>query len=148
MPTAKDIMTSNVITARKDLTIKKLSELFIQHRVNGIPVVDDDGEVIGMVTQGDLIEQQKNLHIPTVIALFDAVLFLDSAKKFEEEAKKLTGKIVDDIYHHNPITVTPDTPVNEVATLMAEKDVHTLPVLDGDKLVGIIGKLDVIKGMS
>tara|TARA_Y100000294_G_scaffold57810_1_gene54643 strand:- start:156 stop:602 length:447 start_codon:yes stop_codon:yes gene_type:complete len=148
MPTAKDIMTADVITTTSNQSIKELSELFVKHRINGVPVVDGNGEVIGVVTQGDLIEQQKNLHIPTVIALFDAVLFMESAKKFEEEAKKLTGKTVNDIYHRNPITVTPSTEVNEVATLMAEKDVHTVPVVSGGKLVGIIGKLDVIKGIE
>ena len=148
MPTAKDIMTADVITTTSNQSIKELSELFVKHKINGVPVVDGNGEVIGVVTQGDLIEQQKNLHIPTVIALFDAVLFMESAKKFEEEAKKLTGKTVDDIYHRNPITVTPSTEVNEVATLMAEKDVHTVPVVSGGKLVGIIGKIDVIKGIE
>ena len=148
MPTAKDIMTADVITTTSNQSIKELSELFVKHKINGVPVVDDNGEVIGVVTQGDLIEQQKNLHIPTVIALFDAVLFMESAKKFEEEAKKLTGKTVNDIYHRNPITVTPSTEVNEVATLMAEKDVHTVPVVSGGKLVGIIGKIDVIKGIE
>ena len=148
MPAAKDIMTLNVITVTRDQPIKELSELFVTHKINGVPVVDDDGGLIGVVTQGDLIEQQKNLHIPTVIALFDAVLFIESAKKFEEEAKKLTGKTVNDIYHRNPVTVTPNTEVNEVATLMAEKDVHTIPVVDGGKLVGIIGKIDVIKGVG
>ena len=148
MPAAKDIMTLNVITVTRDQPIKELSELFVTYKVNGVPVVDDDGGLIGVVTQGDLIEQQKNLHIPTVIALFDAVLFIESAKKFEEEAKKLTGKTVNDIYHRNPITVTPNAEVNEVATLMAEKDVHTVPVVDGGKLVGIIGKIDVIKGVG
>jgi CBS domain-containing protein len=148
MPTAKDIMTADVITTTSNQSIKELSELFVKHKINGVPVVDGNGEVIGMVTQGDLIEQQKNLHIPTVIALFDAVLFMESAKKFEEEAKRLTGKTVDNIYHRNPITVTPCTEVNEVATLMAEKDVHTIPVVSGGKLVGIIGKIDVIKGIE
>ena len=148
MPVAKDIMTLNVITVTRDQPIKELSELFVTYKVNGVPVVDDNGGVIGVVTQGDLIEQQKNLHIPTVIALFDAVLFIESAKKFEEEAKKLTGKTVNDIYHRNPITVTPNTEANEVATLMAEKDVHTIPVVDRGKLVGIIGKIDVIKGIE
>ena len=148
MPTAKDIMTTKFITASKDMPIKELSELFVEYKINGLPVVDDDGEVIGVVTQGNLIEQQKNLHIPTVIALFDAVLFIDSAKKFEEDAKKLTGKLVGDIYHNNPVTVAPNTEVGEIATLMAEKDIHTIPVVDVDKLVGIIGKIDVIRGMS
>ena len=148
MPTARDIMTTDVITTTRDQPIKELSELFVIHKINGVPVVDGSGGVIGVVTQGDLIEQQKNLHIPTVIALFDAVLFIESAKKFEEEAKKLTGKTVNDIYHRNPITVTPSVEANEVATLMAEKDVHTVPVVDRGKLVGIIGKIDVIKGIE
>ena len=63
MTTAKDIMTSDVITASTDMSIKKISELFIKYKVNGLPVVDDDGKLIGVVTQGDLIEQRKNLHI-------------------------------------------------------------------------------------
>jgi CBS domain-containing protein len=82
-----------------------------------------------------------------VIALFDAVLFIDSAKKFEDEAKKLAGKLVDDIYHHSPVTVTPDTETGEIASLMAEKDMHTIPVVDAGNLVGIIGKIDIIRGM-
>ena len=147
MLTAKDIMTTNVITASRNVPIKELSELFVEHKINGLPVVDDGGEVIGVVTQGDLIEQQKNLHIPTVVALFDAVLFIDSAKKFEDEAKKLAGKLVDDIYHHNPVTVTPDTETGEIASLMAEKGMHTIPEVDAGKLVGIIGKIDIIRGM-
>jgi len=95
-----------------------------------------------------LIVQNKNLHIPTVIALFDAVLFLESEKKFESDVKKLTGSKIDDIYHKNLITVSLDTDLSEITTLMAENDVHTLPVLDGNKLVGIIGKKDVIRSLA
>jgi|TARA_B100000959_G_scaffold110065_1_gene116141 CBS domain-containing protein len=148
MATAKDIMTSSVITATIDMPIKKISELFIKHKINGLPVVDDGGKVIGVVTQGDLIEQRKNLHIPTVIALFDAVFFVESAKQFEEDAKKLTGKLVKDIYHHDPVTVELNTELEDIATLMAEKGIHTIPVLESDKLVGVIGKIDVIRGMG
>ena len=148
MKTARDIMTKDVVTVRKDQPISDLSKLFIENHFNGVPVLDDAEKVIGVVTQGGLIEQNKNLHIPTVIALFDAVLFLESEKKFEADVKKLTGSKIEDIYHKNPITVSLDTELNEITTLMAEKDVHTLPVLDGDKLVGIIGKRDVIRAMA
>jgi predicted transcriptional regulator len=103
METAEEIMTRKFVTVNKNLSIKELSKLFIENRFNGIPVTDDDDNVIGLVTQGDLIEQNKNLHIPTVIALFDAVLFLDSEKKFETDVKKLTGTTVEDIYHKNAI---------------------------------------------
>ena len=148
MKTARDIMTRNVVTVKKDQPISDLSKLFIENHFNGVPVLDDAGKVIGVVTQSNLIEQNKNLHIPTVIALFDAVLFLESEKKFESDVKKLTGSKIEDIYHKNPITVSPDTELSEITTLMAEKDVHTLPVLESDKLVGIIGKKDVIRAMA
>ncbi|MBT3510590.1 MAG: CBS domain-containing protein [Nitrospina sp.] len=148
MKTARDIMTRNVITVNKDQPISDLSKLFIENHFNGVPVIDDTGKVLGVVTQGDLIEQNKNLHIPTVIALFDAVLFLESEKKFESDVKKLTGSKIDDIYHKNLITVSLDTDLSEITTLMAENDVHTLPVLDGNKLVGIIGKKDVIRSLA
>jgi CBS domain-containing protein len=148
MKTARDIMTTNVVTVKKDQPISDLSKLFIENHFNGVPVLDDAGKVIGVVTQSNLIEQNKNLHIPTVIALFDAVLFLESEKKFESDVKKLTGSKIEDIYHKNPITVSPDTELNEITTIMAEKDVHTLPVLENDKLVGIIGKKDVIRAMA
>ncbi len=147
MKTARDIMTRDVVTVKTDQLISDLSKLFLENHFNGVPVLDDDGKLVGVVTQGDLIEQNKNLHIPTVIALFDAVLFLESEKKFEDDVKKLTGSKIEDIYHKNPVTVSPDTDINEITTLMAEKDIHTLPVLDGDKLVGIIGKKDVIQAM-
>lgn len=141
-------MTRDVVTVTKDQPISDLSKLFIENHFNGVPVLDDAGKVIGVVTQGDLIEQNKNLHIPTVIALFDAVLFLESEKKFEVDVKKLTGSKIEDIYSKNPATVSLDTDLNEITTLMAEKDVHTLPVLDNDNLVGIIGKKDVIRAMA
>ena len=148
MKTARDIMTTNVVTVKKDQPISDLSKLFIENHFNGVPVLDDAGKVIGVVTQSNLIEQNKNLHIPTVIALFDAVLFLESEKKFESDVKKLTGSKIEDIYHKKPITVSPDADLSEITTIMAEKDVHTLPVLEDDKLIGIVGKKDVIRALT
>jgi CBS domain-containing protein len=148
MKTASDIMTQDVVTVNKNQPIGDLSKIFIENHFNGVPVLDNTGKVVGVVTQGDLIEQNKNLHIPTVIALFDAVLFLESEKKFEDDLKKLTGSKIEDIYHKNLITVSPDTDLNEIITLMAEKNIHTLPVLDGDKLIGIIGKRNIIREMA
>jgi len=148
MKTASDIMTQDVVTVNKNQPISDLAIIFIENHFNGVPVLDNTGKVVGVVTQGDLIEQNKNLHIPTVIALFDAVLFLESEKKFEDDLKKLTGSKIEDIYHKNFITVSPDTYLSEIITIMAEKDIHTLPVLEGDKLIGIIGKQNIIHEMA
>lgn len=145
---ARDVMTDKVVTVKKDLTLRELSDLFLAHRVNGFPVVDNDNTLIGVVTEKDLIEQNKNLHIPTVIALFDAVIYLESGEKFEKEVKRFTGTRVEDIYQQDVLTVEPDTAMNEVASLMANHDIHTLPVVEDGRLVGVIGKVDVIKSMS
>ena len=98
-------MTRKVVTVNKSLSIKELSKLFIENRFNGIAVRDYNDNVIGVVTQGGLIVHNMNLHIPTVIALFDAVLFLDNENKFEFDVKKLTGTTVEDIYHKHATSV-------------------------------------------
>ena len=87
MRTAKEIMTKEVITVKKDLSIKELSRRFVEKKVNGMPVVENEGRLIGVVTQSDLVEQSKNLHIPAVIALFAAVLFLEIEKKLNRKPK-------------------------------------------------------------
>ena len=148
MTTAKEIMTLDVITVTEDTSIKTLSELFLTHKVNGFPVLDENGQLKGIVTEKNLIERNKNLHIPTVIALFDAVIYLESDKKFEDEVKRFNATRVKDIYTSNVLTVTPDTGFDEIASLMADKGVHSIPVVDDGKVVGIIGKLDIIKGLS
>jgi CBS-domain-containing membrane protein len=148
MITAKEIMTPEVITVTKTTSIKNLSDLFIKHRVNGFPVLDEDDQLIGIVTEKNLIEQNKNLHIPTVIALFDAVIYLESGKKFEAEVKRFNATQVKDIYTSNVVTVSSDTSIHEIASMMAEKSVHSIPVVDGKNILGIIGKLDIIKGLA
>ncbi|MEW6429569.1 MAG: CBS domain-containing protein [Thermodesulfobacteriota bacterium] len=144
---AKDIMTTDLITATADMPVERLAELFWKHRISGAPVVDDEGRLTGVVTESDLIDQTKKFHIPTAITLLDSVIFLESEKKVEEEIRKMTGATVGDICTKKPVTIGEDTPVDEIATIMAEKKVHTLPVLRDGILVGVVGKSDIIRTM-
>lgn len=143
----RDIMTTDVVSVKKETTIRELAELFTTHRVGSVPVVDDSGNLIGIVTESDLIDQDKSLHIPTVISLFDWVIYLESEKKFEKELQKMTGQTVGDIYIDTVEKVTPDTPVNDVADLMSGKKLHALPVVEGQRLVGIVSRIDLIRTM-
>lgn len=148
MLNARDIMTCEVITVSPDMSIQELSKLFVEKKKNGFPVVDAAGTLMGVVTEKDLIDQNKQLHMPTVIALFDAVIYLESQKKFEEDLKRFTGTRVEDIYSKKIITVSPETPLPEIASIMADHGVHTLPVVENGGLVGVIGKTDVIGGLA
>jgi CBS-domain-containing membrane protein len=147
MLTAGDVMTREVITVKKETTIRDLAELFARHRISSAPVVDDSGAMIGIVTETDLVEQDKSLHIPTVISLFDWVIYLESDKKFEKELKKMTGQTVGDIFTTEVVQVTPSTPVSDVANLISSRRVNSIPVVDGSRLVGIVSRIDLIRTM-
>lgn len=147
MLTAKDIMTRKVITVRPDTPVKELARILADKRISGTPVVDGDGNVIGVVTENDLIDQTKKVHIPTVITILDSVIYLEKPERFEREMRKMAGVRVGDIYSEKIISVDGDTPLDEIATIMADKRVHTLPVIDGNRLVGVIGKSDIIRSL-
>lgn len=145
MLTAADIMNREVITISHDATVKDLARLLAIHQISGVPVVDDSGTVIGVVTESDLIYQTKKVHIPTVIAILDSVFYLENPDKMEDEMKKISGAKVADICTRNPVTVVETTPLDEIATIMAERNMHTLPVMKDGVLMGVIGKRDIIR---
>ena len=145
---AKDIMSHEVITVNEDATVRELASLFLINNISGAPVVDTEGKVIGIVTESDLIFQNKKVHLPTAVAILDAFLFLERPEKMEMELKKIAGSKVGDICSHNLVSVTPETGLEELATLMAEKKIHTLPVMVEGRLVGVIGKSDIIRTIA
>jgi len=148
MLTAGEIMTTNIHTVHPDTEIKALAKIFVEHKVNALPVVDDSGQLVGMVTQTDLVEQDKPLHIPTVISLFDWVIYLESPKNFSEEVRKVTARKVGEICATDVVTCTPETPVSEVASLMVDNKVHLVPVVKEGQMVGVVARLDVIRSMG
>ncbi len=81
---AKEIMAKKVVSVKADLPVEKLAGILWSHRINGAPVVDDDGQLIGVVTESDLVDQTKKFHIPTAISILDSVIFLDRAKNVEK----------------------------------------------------------------
>ncbi len=145
MLTAEDIMTKDVISVQKDTPVAELARILTSNNISGAPVLDEEGRLYAVVTESDLIDQSKKLHIPTVITILDSVFYLENPDKMEAEMKKMAASKVAEICSPSPRTIPPQTGLDEIATIMAEDNVHTLPVLDGEKLVGIIGKKDIIK---
>ncbi len=145
MLNASDIMTTDVITVQKDTSLKALAKLLYENHINGVPVVDADGLLIGIICESDLIRKDKKLHIPTVVALFDWVLYLERPKKIEKEIQRINATTVEDLYTKKVVTVDEKVPIDEIATLMEQKKISTIPVMDGNRLVGIIGKTDLLR---
>jgi CBS domain-containing protein len=144
---AKDIMTKEVITVKPETTLEELARLLMKRQISGAPVIDDNGKIIGIVTENDLISKNSRLHIPTILRLFDAYIPLGTSK-MESDIKRMAASTVEDICTKEIITVDEEAAVEYIATIMTEKRIHILPVVREGKLVGIIGKKDLIKGIS
>jgi CBS domain-containing protein len=141
---ARDIMTKELITVSPKTEIVRAAKLLLEKGINGIPVVDG-GELVGILCQSDLVAQQKKLPIPSIFTLLDGFIPLKSTKQFEKALHKIAGTTVGDAMTQDPITVHPDTSIEEIASLMVDKRFHTIPVVDKGELVGIIGKVDILK---
>jgi CBS domain-containing protein len=145
---ASDIMQKDPMTISSETTVEEIGRIFIEKNISGLPVVDASGGLVGVVTENDLISRNKQIHIPTLLRLFDAFIPLEGFKAFETEIKRISAKIAGDICTKETVTVKPETGLDEIATIMTDKKMHHLPVMDGDRLIGIINQHDVLKGIS
>lgn len=145
---ASDIMRTDITPASPDMTVEELGRLFIEKNVSGLPVLDGNGNLMGIVTEHDLINRNKKLHIPTVLRIFDAFIPLEGFGAVEKEFRRMSAVVVSEILTTNVVTIAEDTPLDEIATIMSEKKVHHLPVLRDGKLVGVVEQHDVIKGIA
>jgi CBS domain-containing protein len=142
---AKDIMEKNIISVQPDTDITTAVGILLKNHINGVPVVDETGALKGILCQSDLIFQQKNIPVPPIFILLDGIIPLSSSKKFNAELEKMAAIKVEQAMVKNPVSVGPEAPISEIASLMVEKHFHTIPVVEEGKLVGIIGKEDVLK---
>jgi CBS domain-containing protein len=145
MLTVRDIMTTDLITVTPDMDIAKAAKILLDNRINGAPVVDKNGQLLGILCQSDLISQQKKLPIPTLFTFLDGVIQLPSMKQLEKQVGKIAALSVAEAMTPDPVTVAPDTSLETVAALMVDNNFHTLPVVQDSNLVGIIGKEDVLR---
>jgi CBS-domain-containing membrane protein len=141
----EDIMTKDVITVSPDTEILVATKILLEKHINGVPVLDDAGNLVGILCQSDLIVQQKKIPTPSLFTLLDGFIPLTSQKKIEKEVQKIAATTVAQAMTPNPVVVPPDTTIEAVAALMVDKSFHTLPVVDEGKLIGIIGKEDVLR---
>jgi CBS domain-containing protein len=116
MKTAKDIMTKEVITVKPSTTRDELVKILARNKISGVPVLDEEGRVIGVVTEADLLQK--------------------------------TGQTVGELMTKEVISVCEDTPIEEIAKILAEKGIKRVPVLKEGKLVGIVSRADIVKAFA
>jgi CBS domain-containing protein len=145
MQTARDIMSTDVITVTPETEIVQAARLLLENKINGLPVVDEQGRLVGIVCQSDLIVQQKRVRVPSLFTFLDGYITLTSTRHFEREVEKIAASQVSQAMTPDPASVSPETAIEDVATLMVEKNYHTLPVVAEGRLVGVVGKEDMLR---
>jgi CBS domain-containing protein len=141
-------MAKDVLTVTPETSISQAASLLLQYHVNGMPVVDEENKLVGIICQSDIITQQKQLPLPTIFTLLDGIIPLTSMSHMEKEVQKMAATNVGEAMTPDPTSVTPDTELEDMAEIMVTKNYHTLPVVEGGKLVGIIGKEDVLRTLT
>ena len=141
----KDIMTREVKTITPETEITQAAKLLLSERINGVPVVNQTGELVGILCQSDLIAQQKSIPIPSLFTLLDGYIPLTLFNRLDREVEKIAATRVEHAMTPDPVSVNSDTDIESVAVLMVEKNYHTLPVVDGGRLVGVVGKEDILR---
>lgn len=146
-PLVREIMTAPVVTVRPDLSVKDLVALFRERRIGGAPVVDGEGVLLGIVTEGDLMALNADVQMPHYFELFDSIIYLGSQKKFKEQLEKAAAAIVEQLMTpaEKVKSVSPDDPARKAAGLMAKHGFDRVPVVEGETVVGIVTRHDIMK---
>ncbi|HQA07678.1 MAG TPA: CBS domain-containing protein [Syntrophomonadaceae bacterium] len=144
---AKDIMTREVITVKPNDRVDEVAQLLVKNKISGIPVVDEENHVVGIITEKDLIVKASELRVPFYLTLFDSIIFLENPIRFNNDLKKYTAVNVKDAMTKQVVVVEEDTEISDVVKIMQNKRINRVPVVRNGKLVGIITRNDVLKSL-
>jgi CBS domain-containing protein len=142
----QDIMTRQVISVTPETSVTAVARLLRENAISGIPVVDDDFQVVGIVTEVDLVARHARPHFPAYVAFLDSIIYLESRRRYRESMRRILATTAGELMTHPVTTVAPETDVQDLASLMVEKRVNPVPVVDEDGyLIGIASHTDLLR---
>jgi len=143
---AKEIMTSPVFTVSPDTPVAQVARLLCEKHISGVPVVDDTGKLVGIVTEIDLIKRHARIHFPIYLPFLDSLIFLESPRRYTQDVSRALGATAGEIMTQPVSTANLETDVEEIATLMVDDRVNPIPILDeSGALVGIVSHTDIVR---
>src|SRR5919112_5369250 len=144
-PSVRDVMRHEVPTASPTTPIAELARLMVQHRVPGLPVIAQ-GELVGIVTEADLIQREATVDLPSIVTFFDAVIVADAGTPFEEELRRVVATTAEELMTSPVISIRDSATVAELATLMLQQQINPVPVVDDSRqIVGLATRSGLIE---
>jgi CBS domain-containing protein len=150
MPAVREYMDDDPATVRPDTSAEDVAKLLGENELHGVPVVNEAGRPVGIVTENDLVlaDEEGDLHIPHYVQLFGGLVFLESARGFEKRLKKAVAATAKDMMTADPTTIGPDADVREAGKVISESGHNRLPVVEHGLLVGMITRADVLRALT
>ncbi|MEH2199269.1 CBS domain-containing protein [Nostoc sp.] len=147
--TVADVMSRDPIVVYAETPLKEAIQILAERHISGLPVVDDVGKLVGIISETDLMWQETGVTPPAYIMFLDSVIYLKNPATYERDLHKALGQIVGEVMSKNPIAISSDKTLKQAATIMHDRSVHRLPVLDDtDRVIGILTRGDIIRAMA
>lgn len=143
----RDVMTKNVITLSPDMSIADAADRMAEHKFGALPVVDENGMIVGLLRDEDLIVSEARVHVPTYINFLGATIALPhSMHHLHEDLQKIAGATVGEVMDEDPLTITEGATIEDLATLMHDREATHVPVVDDNRVVvGIVARGDIVR---
>lgn len=146
--TVADVMHRDPITVKPQTPIKEAIKILAEQCISGLPVVDDGGKLVGIISETDLLWQETGVEPPLHIVFLDSVIYLENPARYDQELHKALGQTVGEVMSTHPISLKPDQPLRKAAKLMQEKSIRRVAVTDDeDKVIGILTTGDIVRAM-
>lgn len=149
MTTAAEIMTTDIVTIASATPVNEVADLLASHRFGAVPVMDSERNLLGIVTEDDLLQRVADIHLPRHVTFLGSIIYLENPHHFEEEAQKMLGLTAADIMDKDFVTIAPDATISSIAARMLAEDLRRMMVIDKTgKLRGIITRADIVRLMA
>ncbi len=147
--TVADVMTPEPITVKPATPLQEVIQILAERRISGLPVIDEAGKLVGVISETDLMWRESGATPPAYIMLLDSVIYLENPARYERDLHKALGQTVGEVMSSNPVTIGPEKSLPEAARLMHEHSIHRLPVLnEAGQVVGILTRGDIVRTMA
>ncbi|NLQ03880.1 CBS domain-containing protein [Cylindrospermopsis raciborskii] len=147
--TVAQVMTHNPIMVNPQTPLKQAIQILAEKQISGLPVVDDMGKLVGIISETDLMWQETGITPPAYIMFLDSVIYLQNPATYERDLHKALGQTVGEVMSNNPITISPDQSLNAAAKIIQDHKVRRLPVVDDSgTVIGILTRGDIIRTMA
>ena len=150
MATVAEIMDADPVTVAPEAGVEDVVRLMKEHEVPGLPVVNDGGRCVGIITEADLVltDEEGDLHIPHYVELMGGIVYLEPLRRFEERLRRATAMTAEDLMTEDPVTIEASAPIKEAARIIAEEGHNRLPVIEHGRFVGVVTRVDVLQALA